>query len=69
MADTSEVRFPDVEVELIGQNGNAFLIIGKVRRALKSAGEDEAADAFVDEATSGDYDHLLRTVHSYVTII
>jgi hypothetical protein len=47
---------------LIGQDGNAFNILGKARRALRLAGRGDEWAAFVAEATSGDYDHLLATV-------
>ncbi len=51
-----------VPLELIGTDGNAFAILGKARAALRRAGIDRAQiAAFVDEASSGDYDHLLAT--------
>ena len=31
-------KYPDVTVELSGQDGNAFFIIGRTRSALKRAG-------------------------------
>ena len=55
-------KFPEVHVELAGQDGNAFAIIGRVREAMKRSGlSEEDVKAFTDEATSGDYDHLLQT--------
>lgn len=30
-------KYPDVEVELCGQDGNAFAILGRVARALRQA--------------------------------
>lgn len=62
------VKFPDVNVELVGQDGNAFAIIGRVQKALKRAGETDAAKEFAEEAMNGDYNHLLRTVMEYVSI-
>jgi hypothetical protein len=58
-----EPKFPNIEVELVGTDGNAFSIIGKVSAALRRSGEATEAEVeeFVDEATSGDYDNLLRT--------
>jgi hypothetical protein len=58
----------DVEVKLIGEDGNAFAILGKVSGALKRAGHKELAEEFMEEATSGDYDHLLATAADYVII-
>lgn len=63
----SEPRFPSVTVDLTGEDGNAFFILGRVRKALLRAGVDrEDVDAFTAEATSGDYDHLLQTVMATV---
>lgn len=60
-------KYPDVSVPLVGEDGNAFMILGRVTRALKSAGVGQAErDEFFNEATSGDYDHLLRTVVAWV---
>jgi len=62
-------RFPQVKVELVGQDGNAFAILGRVRKAMQRAGvPKEDRDAFTSEATSGDYNHLLSTVFDYVTV-
>jgi len=61
-------KFPDVHVQLTGRDGNAFVIIGAVSSALKRAGHREASDEFIKEATSGDYDHLLRTAMEYVEV-
>lgn len=44
------VKFPDVEVELSGQDGNAFYIVGRVARALRRAGHPAAADEFSRDA-------------------
>ena len=58
-------RTPTAErpsLTLIGQDGNAFSILGKARRALLLAGRDDDWAAFQADATSGDYDHLLAVV-------
>jgi len=56
-------KFPTVHVKLSGEDGNAFAILGRVSKALKKAriSEDEQK-AFMDEATSGDYNALLQCV-------
>jgi hypothetical protein len=60
----------DIEVELIGQDGNAFAIMGAVSRELKRAGATkEERDAYFTEATSGDYDNLLRVTAGWVNIV
>ena len=61
-------QYPDVEVQLVGTDGNAYALLGKVSHALKQAGHTEAAAEFIEEATSGDYDHLLRTCCKYVEV-
>ena len=56
-------------VKLIGQDGNAFAIMGSIKQALKSAGADkEYIDKYLSEATSGDYDHLLAVSMEYVNV-
>jgi hypothetical protein len=63
-------KYPDIEVTLVGQDGNAFFILGKVRRALKANGVPiTKVDEFYKEATSSDYDHLLRTCMDWVTVL
>lgn len=65
----TEVRFPGVEVELVGQDGNAFTIIGRVSKALREGGAtaDEIVE-FTAEATSGDYDNVLATAMRWVEV-
>ena len=58
----------DVKVQLISADGNAFAILGKVRKALVEAGHGELAKKFIKEATSGDYDHLLQSAMKYVEV-
>ena len=56
-------------VKLIGQDGNAFAIMGRVKKALRRAGADkEYVDKYLNEATSGDYDHLLVVSMEYVDV-
>lgn len=64
-----EPKYPDIEVELSGQDGDAFMIIGRVQRALRNAGVDkEEITRYVDEATSGDYDNVIQTTARWVEI-
>lgn len=65
---SNEPKFPDVEVRLVGQDGNAMAIVGRVAQALKRAGHRTEADEFVNEALSGDYDHVLQTCMAYVDV-
>ena len=64
-----ELRQTGIKVRLINEDGNAFHILGKVRAALRRAGESqEFIEAFTKEATSGDYNHLLVTVTEVVEV-
>lgn len=55
-----------VKVRLVGEDGNAWAIMGRVGEAMRRAGHDrEYIDKFVEEAMSGDYDHLLRVTLKY----
>lgn len=66
---TREVKYPDIEVELLGQDGNAFAILGAVKKALKRAGVPQTEiDAYMAEAMAGDYDHLLQTTMRWVEV-
>lgn len=48
-------------VRLVGEDGNAFAIMGRVSRGLKKTGHTpEEINQYTDDSTSGDYDHLLR---------
>jgi hypothetical protein len=56
----SDVKYPDVHVQLTGRDGNAFAVIGAVSAALKRAGHRDAAEAFANDAMdSSSYDALL----------
>ena len=58
-----------VTVKLIGEDGNAFAILGNVHRAMRDAGvSQEVIDQYRDDATSGDYDHLLAVTMEYVEV-
>jgi len=60
---------PKPFVQLSGNDGNAFAIIGNARKALRGAGwTKEQVDLFQEEATSGDYDKLLGTVMKYCEV-
>jgi hypothetical protein len=61
-----EIKHPEITVELIGNDGNAFAIMGAVSKALRRAGIDPAP--YLEEAKSGNYDHLLETTMSWVSV-
>ena len=52
-----------LNLDLVGQDGNAFSLLGYFARSAKAAGwTPEQIAAVRDDATSGDYDHLLYTL-------
>ena len=56
-------------VKLTGEDGNAFSIMGLVKKALRRAGADkEYIDKYLNVATSGDYDHLLVVSMEFVNV-
>jgi len=59
----------EIRVQLSGINGNAFLVLGRVMKALRRHGiSAQEIESFKEEATAGDYDHLLRTAMAWVDI-
>lgn len=51
---------------LVGEDGNAFSIIARAKKALKKAGLHKEAEQYAKEAMASDYDELLRVTMSYV---
>lgn len=63
------IKYPEIEVQLSGEDGNAMAIMARVTSALRRAGvSQEERDAYYDESTSGDYDNLLATAMRWVTV-
>lgn len=59
----------DITVQLVGTDGNAFALMGKVKSGLRKAGATpEEQKEFLAEAMSGDYNHLLSTCMSWVNV-
>lgn len=66
---TTGPKFPEIKVKLVGTDGNAFAILGRVCKAMRRAGLPPAEiDEFTKQATSGDYDFLLGTCMEYVDV-
>jgi hypothetical protein len=64
----SDIKYPDIEVELSGGDGNAMVIIARVSQAIRRAEGQAAASEFADEAMSGDYDNVLQTAMRWVDV-
>lgn len=71
MSTTPNVpKYPGIEVQLSGEDGNAFAIMARVRSHLKAAGvPQQEVDEYLAESTAGDYDHLLQTAMRWVTVL
>ncbi|WP_461365998.1 hypothetical protein [Candidatus Darwinibacter acetoxidans] len=62
-------KYPNIRVKLIGEDGNAFAILGRVKRALEQGGVPQAEiNQYFKEATSGDYNHLLATTMEWCEV-
>jgi hypothetical protein len=55
-----------VKLRLIGVDANAFSLMGAFQcQARKEGWSKKEIDTVINEATSGDYDHLLRTLSAH----
>ncbi len=55
-----------VNLSLVGENGNAFAIMGAFRRqAVREGWTTEEINTVLEEAQKSDYDHLLSTILTY----
>jgi len=59
-------KYPNVKVQLSGTDG--IRAMGKVKWALRASGHADEVGAFIDEAMSGDHDHVLQTCKAWVTV-
>lgn len=75
--DKTDTIFPDEDadfietsakprLEIIGHDGNAFVILGRAQRVARNNRMDW--EKIEKEATSGDYDHLLVTMNKYFEV-
>lgn len=66
----STPTYPDIEVELIGTDGNAFALIGKVSTALKQAkiSREQVVEFQRNAMQSPSYEDLLNYLMETVSI-
>lgn len=63
------IKYPDIRVQLTGNDGNAFAIVGAVSRALRRSGvSTEEIAQYREESMSGDYYNLLGTAMRWVSV-
>ena len=60
-----DTKYPNINIPLVGEDGNAFSILGRVQRIMRQNGLQNEWEQFHSEATSGDYNNLLRTVMAW----
>lgn len=76
-SDTDEIElnqnanYPEVVVKLVGEDGNAYSIMGRVAKALKRAkiSQSEVDRFYAECRASGSYDGLLVKVMEWVTVL
>lgn len=56
-------------LKLIGEDGNAFVVLGQAVRAAKAAGwSQEEIDEYKQRAMGGNYDNLLAVTQEYFDV-
>ncbi len=66
----NDPKFPQIEVELVGNDGNAYAVMGAVGVAMLKGGlTKEDVKEYTESATSGDYDNLLMVTMETVTVL
>ena len=68
MSNEKKEPITNIKLSLVGEDGNAFSILGRARAALRRARRMDLWDAFHKEATSGDYNNLLATCMRYFDV-
>lgn len=74
----SDTLYPDVVVQLSGQDPNAFAIMARVKEALRRHFRETESkewaqiapiwDKYLAEATAGNYNELLQTTMKWVSV-
>lgn len=63
----NDVKYPYLNMRLVGRDGNAFSIMGRLARTLRIGGVPKPEiDAVLADMQSSDYDHLLRVAMATV---
>ena len=63
-----DTKYPEINIPLVGEDGNAFSILGRVQRIMRKNDLADEFTVFQSEATAGDYNHLLRTVMAWFSV-
>jgi hypothetical protein len=69
---TTNIEFPDIDVQLTGNDGNVFAIIGAVNKALRRSGDPAAVarqETFTADAMSCEsYDAVIQLAMRTVNV-
>ncbi len=70
MSTSQPVKFPEVHVQLSGEDGNVFSIIGRVSQALRRAGcTPSEIETFQNQVRSSQsYNEALSVVMQWVNV-
>lgn len=68
MSKNEKSPITNIKCRLVGTNGNALALIGRVRDALRRGGRSDLVEQFTSEAMSGDYDNVITTCLKYVDV-
>jgi ERCC4-related helicase len=61
-------KIKQINLNLVGLDGNAFNLLGKFRQQAKKEGwTEEEIKKVLDKAKSGDYNNLVCTLDEYCT--
>lgn len=65
-----KIKTPNTpKVKLVGTDGNAYALMGRCTRAARKANwPKETIDEVMEEAITGDYNHLLATLMKYFDV-
>jgi len=64
-----KIKVKKPKVKLVGEDGNAFSIMGRVKQALRKGNwSEEEMKPIMEEMRSGDYDKLLQTAMKYCEV-
>lgn len=63
-------KFPEIQVQLVGNDGNSYSIMARVSSAMRRNGcSEEDVKEYLRDSKSGDRDHLLRVAMETVDVL
>ena len=62
---TQDKPITNLKLKLVGEDGNAFMIMGRARQLLRRNGRADLIEQFTKECTSASYENLLATCMRY----